>query len=368
MDSESFAPDLPSLLEPVATEPPCGPSVRYDPAFMQLRQSRTEDDASLPMREWERPLVKADWRNVARNCTALLARSKDAQLAAWLCDAWLRQHQVRGFIAGIDLLAGLVERYWADLHPRIEDGDSEPRVAPFVWLNENLPVTLRLQVPLVFLPDRKFLNLTDWERIAVPQSMRESKANDTGFNREQLLAAVDSSGVRWLRQLRGELQEAIRKWDALAVALDGHLAADGPSMGKVTEVLRRLERACVSLLDGRGEPAAAAPPPAEPQPAAPDMPPEEEPAMSAQPAAISTLPAGPLPSGAITSREEAYRMLDAAATFLQRTEPHSPTPYLVRRAVAWGQLSLPDLMQEVLREEGDIGRFFSMLGIQTPRD
>ena len=38
----------------------CGPSVRYDPAYLALRQSREEDDPSLPMREWERPLKRAD--------------------------------------------------------------------------------------------------------------------------------------------------------------------------------------------------------------------------------------------------------------------------------------------------------------------
>lgn len=76
----------------------------------------------------------------------------------------------------------------------------------------------------------------------------------------------------------------------------------------------------------------------------------------------------PLPSGPITSREDAYRLLEAAAEYLQRTEPHSPTPYLVKRAVSWGQMSLADLMQEIVREEGDLSRYFSLLGINSPRD
>ena len=78
--------------------------------------------------------------------------------------------------------------------------------------------------------------------------------------------------------------------------------------------------------------------------------------------------AAPLPSGPITSRQDAYRMLEAAAAYLQRTEPHSPTPYLVKRAVTWGQMSLADLMQEIVREEGDLTRYFSLLGISQPRD
>ena len=71
--------------------------------------------------------------------------------------------------------------------------------------------------------------------------------------------------------------------------------------------------------------------------------------------------------GPINSREDAYRMLDAVAEYLQRTEPHSPTPYLVKRAVTWGRMSLADLMQEIVREEGDIARYFSLLGIKEPK-
>ena len=85
------------------------------------------------------------------------------------------------------------------------------------------------------------------------------------------------------------------------------------------------------------------------------------PATSAAPAADLPLPTG------IKTREDAYRMLEAAAAYLERTEPHSPTPYLVKRAVGWGQMSLADLIQEILREEGDLTRYFNMLGITPPR-
>lgn len=370
MHSEAFAPDLSALLEPAAAEPPCGPALRYDPAYVALRRAREEDDPSLPMREWERPLKKADWRAVARDCEALLKRSKDLQLASWLCDAWLRQHQVQGFSAGIDLMAGLVERYWDGLHPQVDDGDAEARIAVFVWMNENLPVTLRLQVPLVAIPDGRppFLHLAQWERVVMPPPGRDTRSEED-FTREQLVGLVDARGVRWLTQLEQDLAAAREKWDALVRAVDERLAGDSPSLGKVAETLARMQRACVGLLDGRG--VAAASPAAEPVPAPPEefaapQREEEEPTMSAQTEPNAS--AAALSNGPITSRQEAYRMLEAAATFLQRTEPHSPTPYLVKRAIAWGQLSLPDLMQEVMREEGDLGRFFSMLGINMPRE
>ncbi|MES3002148.1 MAG: type VI secretion system protein TssA [Pseudomonadota bacterium] len=369
MQRETFAPALEQILAPVPGGEPGGPSVRYDPAFLALRKSREEDDASLPMREWERPLTKADWRAVANDCMALLVKSKDLQLAVWLCDAWVRQHQVQGFNAAADVLLGLVERYWGDLHPPIEDGDSEARVAPFVWLNETLPLTIRLHVPLAFLPDRKpsSLNLADWEQVIVTSS-REGA--EVPFTREQLIAMVEGRSLYWLADMRDDLDLALEKWDALARTLDEKLALDAPSLGKVTESLRKLQRACVSLLDGRDPRAPVHVPVADAPPAMND----EEPVM--QVAAAPSASTGTdrhdepvsLPSGAISSRQEAYRMLEAAAAYLQRTEPHSPTPYLVKRAVTWGQMSLADLMQEILREEGDLTRYFSLLGLNVPRD
>jgi type VI secretion system protein ImpA len=66
-----------------------------------------------------------------------------------------------------------------------------------------------------------------------------------------------------------------------------------------------------------------------------------------------------------SSRAQAYRTLEAVADYLSKTEPHSPTPYLIRRAVNWGRMPLPELMAEIMREEGDLNRMISVLGLQT---
>jgi len=74
-----------------------------------------------------------------------------------------------------------------------------------------------------------------------------------------------------------------------------------------------------------------------------------------------------LPVGTIRSRADAYKQLEIIANYLQSIEPHSPTPYLVRRAVTWGRMPLPELMQEVLREEGDLNRLFTVLGLDPQK-
>jgi type VI secretion system protein ImpA len=62
------------------------------------------------------------------------------------------------------------------------------------------------------------------------------------------------------------------------------------------------------------------------------------------------------------SRDEAYRRLGEIADYLLRTEPHSPVPYLVKRAVAWGGMPLAELLQELLDSESDLKQIYRLLG------
>lgn len=370
-----FFPDTEALLAPIPGPAPAGSSMRYDPLYLGIAQAREEDDASLPMGEWERPLKKADWKAVAGSCTQLLGkRSKDFQAAAWLCESWIHLHQIDGFIAAVDVLTGLVERFWDTAHPQIEDGDDDARVATFIWMNENLPLTLKLHVPLLHVPDRapSAVSLADWDQalIADNQKSEDKKTSPAGGNpltREEMTASASGKNLLALITLQTRLGIAAAKWDALARLLDDKMRDNPPSVARVGEMLRRMERAVVSLIDGRDPRVQVAPPEAG-MPASETNPTYEEHPVDAvtppthMPAAA---PEGLPRSGAIASREDAYRMLEAVAAYLEKAEPHSPTPYLVKRAVTWGRMSLADLMQEVVREEGDIARYFSLLGIKS---
>src|SRR5207244_738023 len=62
-------------------------------------------------------------------------------------------------------------------------------------------------------------------------------------------------------------------------------------------------------------------------------------------------PAGAGAPAAIASRADAYRQLERVAAELERLEPHSPVPYLIRRAVKLGSMPFHVLIRELLRDE-----------------
>jgi type VI secretion system protein ImpA len=47
-------------------------------------------------------------------------------------------------------------------------------------------------------------------------------------------------------------------------------------------------------------------------------------------------------------------------------EPHSPTPYLVQCAASWGELPLPELLQQLSQSGSDIAKLLDVLGLLQP--
>jgi type VI secretion system protein ImpA len=68
--------------------------------------------------------------------------------------------------------------------------------------------------------------------------------------------------------------------------------------------------------------------------------------------------------GEIASREDALRMLEQVARWFRRTEPHSPLAYTLEEAVRRGRMTLPELLAELMPDEGTRSAFLSSLGIR----
>lgn len=367
-----------ALLKPLPGDEPTGTSARYDPVIAEIRIARESDDPSLPQGEWERPLKKADWSLVASLCSQTLSeRSKDLQIAAWLTEAWIHLHQVDGLRAGVRLIKGMLDTYWEGVHPRqSEDGDYDARVAPLAWMNESLPLTLRLNIGLMPWPDRKppYISLEDWTKAPLVAPSKSDDDNDKEPNpaatpsRDKLMLVGSTTAAPRLVQLRESLALAMTEWKAFDEMVDERLSKEAPSLSRVAETLGLIDRAITSLLSNRQTVSAATSRAPSENAMDTDQPADavenaDQPAMTS--VALSEDFVDPrLATGPIRSRADAYRQLEGIANFLQSIEPHSPTPYLIRRAVSWGRMPLPELMQEVLREEGDLNRLFTVLGLK----
>jgi type VI secretion system protein ImpA len=148
-----------------------------------------------------------------------------------------------------------------------------------------------------------------------------------------------------------ELADAIAVLGQLSATLGERMGRDAPALGGLASALEQARALLDAELYRRGARragATAAPPPGRLDTAS-------EPAHPPQ-----------LAEGPIRDRADAYARLDEVATYLQYLEPHSPVPYLIRRAAEWGQHNAVELYQELfLRLQGQIN-IFEMMGLEAP--
>lgn len=339
--------DLEHLLSPLSAEHPAGESLRYEGTYDRIRAARREDDAALSQGIFIAELKRADWAEVENICLeALETRTKDLQIAAWLLEAWMHQHGFSGVSDGLSLLRSLCEKFWTDIYPELDGDNVEARVSPIVWLNEKLSIELK-KIPITspHADDVDTYSFADWESAyyrdnlakrnqnAAPLAEASGQATPTSFDTSVML-----SEKSFYVALSNDLNITMEACLALEKVLDEKCGKDSPSLHQFKEALEMIQRLTAEILRAQSDGAHL---------------PEERQELQVMGAAYDEA-LEPGSSGTIRSRAEAYQRLEEAANYLLRTEPHSPTPYLVKRAVAWESLSLFELFQQIIRNENEL--------------
>jgi type VI secretion system protein ImpA len=369
------------LLAPLQNQKPTGDFLRYDPLYDHIQTARLQEDERLPQGIWQRAVKRADWGLVEELCvSALTTRTKDLQIAAWLTEAWFFRHQVPGLVKGLQLIYALCEQFWPDLYPPLEAHDPEYRLAPFRWMNEKL----REQMLTIILtassePQSPVLTYADWllanqglHHKAIIGGGLATPMDKTVLTLTQFKKIQQQTPTPFYKDLVHNLEEAIHEM----VRIEAFVAARDPSLQGILNLLRqetkKIQDFCQVTLTERAAIVENMPSPAkEPDHLkGPDHLKESLPSQEAErtpmrpPANKSDQPSDQVRK-AINSREEAYRMLEEAAEMLARLEPHSPTPYLVRRAIAWGRMSLAEIMQEIIPDRNHLAQVMQLLGLST---
>jgi type VI secretion system ImpA family protein len=379
--------DLARLLAPVSATRPEGAALDDDPVHQKLSDLRREDDPRLPQGVWARELKVADWPGLIKLAGDTLAtRSKDLQIAVRLVEALTVRHGYAGLAAGLTLLTGLVDGYWDSAHPKPSGRKLADRLSPFEWLDAKLPQRLHL-LPASDPPAERgrpcsFADLqmaVHLERVAQrdPKAFKQAESGGA-VTRAVVDKSVALTDGGFYQAREQACRDALAALDALTDALDGVCGDDGLTFGGLREGLNAQLGMHQAWLRDKGldpldaAPAAGAPAPAEGvggsdpaaagEPAAPADDPKET-VMTDRTDAPQAAGDPDAPVPAIRSREDAYARIAQVADYLQRTEPHSPTPYLLRRAIHWGRLDLNQLLLELTGNGMDFMQVMRLLGI-----
>lgn len=339
--------DIPALIAPIAGDDPSGGATPFD-VREKLDDARKEIDpsgysADDPTRPAE--AKRADWALVVRVASdSLTNKAKDLLIAARLTEAATQRFGFAGLRDGLRLLTALLADCWDRLAPKVDDpSDLDVRAGPFEWLDDadhggRFPSTVR-GVPLIPGGGDNPLGWLTWKRGQEGKDKAAAEAFDKG------VGAASAEAVRDTAAVLAECKESL---EALKVKLNERLGDLAPGM---TQLGRAIEdcRALAELIASRKGPA--------PEAVQPD---------AGTPAESKSADATSNGGSAPATRDAVYRQLAEAARVLERIEPHSPVPYLIRRAVALGGLPFHEMIKSFVRDAAVLTEMARELAIEPP--
>src|SRR5262249_26244326 len=82
-------------------------------------------------------------RVIALATEALATKTKDLQISAWLSEALVKQHGFTGLRDGLRLTRGLLEQFWDNFYPEIDEEDLEARTNVLDWMDRQVPLAMK---------------------------------------------------------------------------------------------------------------------------------------------------------------------------------------------------------------------------------
>ncbi len=241
--------DIDAVLAPLTGQNPAGDDLRYHQTYDEIKEARRSDDA-LDAGEWKTELKNADWDKVIKlSVDALINNSKDLQIGAWLAEGLLATEGFEGLAAGLKIITGLLQNFWDDLYPPLEEGDLEFRTAPLEFMNEKLWSLLK-EVPLTDPTKTPGYSWFKWQesRQVGYESDTRNKYGDVDENRknkrdedvaegkitgEQFDSAVAGSSGAFYKSLADFSSSCLEEFKVLDSTVDEKFGQEAPRLAEL---------------------------------------------------------------------------------------------------------------------------------------
>lgn len=290
------------LVQAIAPDRPCGDDLE-DTALLASFDAFRVFGQSAP----HEPVP--EWTAIRAKSAEALLKSKDLRLLAHLASAVLRTDGLLAFAETLTIASRWLELYWRDTYPRIDEDGIFRRNALNYFADPIAIVDGVRRAPLFSSAQHGTYSLRDIE-IAAGLVPADGKAPPEQPRIDAAIAAAS-------RDELARVQESVSAGLAALVQIEARMSDDGvnapPSFQPLSSQLAKIDR----LLRKHLTPPAAA---------------EADAAAGGDGGATPAAEAAGAAIGAIRSRQDAIRALDAVADYFRRHEPSSPIPLFVDRA------------------------------------
>jgi type VI secretion system protein ImpA len=342
------------ILGPIPGDSPSGADLYYSPLFDKIKEARKQDNDD-PQGDWEKVLKTADYAQVIKlGEEALATKTKDLRLAAWVVEALIYQRGFAGLNEGIKLFQGLIESFWDQgLYPAVEDPeDLEDRAASLEWFGNyfapekgSSPCLVLRYVPLT-RGGKGWMKYKESRAVPYENDQDESKiaARKTALEEGKMPPeAFDSdfggTPKTFYKEADANVKAAREALRAIETLCDEKFGQYAPSFRALSKALEEIDLSVAALLKKKLEQDPDPIPVAETV-ASGEAGEEGEsaPGIPGGPAVIRLKSSAELAALAPADASEAVNRILAVAQYLRLQEPQSPVPYLILRALRWGEL------------------------------
>jgi type VI secretion system protein ImpA len=344
--------EIERFLEPIPGDSPVGRNLKYS-LHDKIKEARRQEDSG-PVGLWERDAKTADFKQVIKlSEDALLKSTKDLWIAAWLTEAWIYEYDVPGLTSGLQLLQGLIERFWDSLYPELDDGDAEPRATPLEWVGSyfdpskgSSPIFALRSAALtnsgfgwfVYQESRRIGYESEVSANESRKKARDAAIKEGKLSPEEFDTDFEATPKQFYKDLQRDFKAAREALESLDEKSRDQFADVAPSFTPLRKALEEVQNVAHILLLKKLEKEPDLPEPAPAVDGAEGAEGTGEPAQSATAAGVPQLDLSQLSGGPITSISQATLHVVAAAQFLRQISPAAPIPYLLLRALRWGEI------------------------------
>ncbi|MDC0349091.1 type VI secretion system protein TssA [Alphaproteobacteria bacterium] len=359
--------NLDPFLQDIPGGNPQGKDAKYDIKYDQIKEA-TREDLDLPQGVWVQDLKSANWEEAEKLCVDILQNeAKDLQVASWLIETWVSLYNMKGIKQGFNLLLQLSEKYWDTAFPVLDPNDPEFRSAPYNWINEKLAGRFN-KICITYPSDSETLsysysNYVDINENGGIEITSSDEKKETSNDPEGFKKSLDKTKDDFFIEFKKDGDEALNFIKSLQSLLDEKLGEGGPSLYHAQDKIQELISFCDQTLEARKkETEEKTNTTAETSPQNTELSTEENPEKSEE--STSTIHV----DAVMNSRSDAYSIINKAADYLEKLDPHSPSPHLIKRAIKWSNLDLKELLQEMVKEPNSLQELKHLLGMGQEPD
>jgi type VI secretion system protein ImpA len=349
--------DLKPLLAEVSPDAPSGEKddkTKSDIAELEIKLKETRERLVGENDEEE---TGPNWPEIRDDTFNLLTRNHDLRVAMFFTRAMLHTAELKGLKMGLELLCGLIERYWENLYPQLEpDDNNDPteRINILMALTEGQDIIDPL--PKTTLVEARGVGRFSLRDIHIANGKIKLVKNvESALPTTELInAAFKACDLEEMKATRTVIGESLQYVETLSNLLNEKINEPTkekeddspedkkrqpysiPDFKELKEILKEMEAVMAKQLEIRGDSDASEKGETS----------ETEGSSNAQ-AGESVSTQGGKPMDKINTRQDVIRALDKICTYYQNNEPGSPVPLLLKRARQLVEKNFFEIMQDL---------------------